>query len=113
MPFRERCFTMKQYIAFVVTGIVLLLSVLVSANYELKSDNIEATQKIASVSEVVYVLKQSNGHLAVYKAGENEPFVVTETLLSTLPYEDQKKLSDGIVIRGDKNLRIALEDYCS
>jgi hypothetical protein len=104
---------MRRYVAFIITGIVLLTSVILSANFELKSDAIAQTQNNATVIEPVYVLKQSKGHLAVFKNGENEPIITTDTLISDLPYDDQNKLLTGIKVTGDQNLRIALEDYCS
>lgn len=104
---------MKQYVAFIITALVLLSSVIVSANFELKTDEIVNTQNNTTVIQQVYILKNSNGHLAVFKANENSPIITTDTLISDLPYDDQNKLLTGIRVTGDKNLRIALEDYCS
>ena len=64
---------MKEYVAIILTGCILFASVFVSANFELKE----------------------------------------EELVSSLPYDDQDKLKEGIEVNGDTSLRKCLEDFCS
>ena len=45
--------------------------------------------------------------------GESEPFMTTDTFTYTLPRADRNKLGEGILIKGDRELRRTLEDYCS
>ena len=104
---------MKQYVCFILTALVLLGTVFLSSNFETKADLLMATQKETKVKEERYILKTEKGHLAVFKAGENTPFLITETMCDTLPKEDQKNLSRSIEITGDTALRRSLEDYCS
>ncbi len=106
---------MKQLILF--TGIILLSCVVVSTVVipaKADSENIEMlTEVIEESEEEVYVLKNNDGVLCVYMKGEDKPVLNTDTNISVLPKEDQKKLENGIEIIGEKALHQALEDYCS
>lgn len=37
--------------------------------------------------------------------------IKTDTLVSSLPYDDQDKLKEGIEVKGDTSLRKCLEDF--
>lgn len=106
---------MKQLILF--TGIILLSCVLVSTIVipaKADSENMEVlTDVIEESEEDVYVLKNNEGMLCVYMKGEDKPVLNTDTNISVLPKEDQKKLEEGIEVKGEKELHQALEDYCS
>lgn len=64
-------------------------------------------------TEHEYVLKDSNGKVAVYKIGEYEPYMILEVYTSTLPYVDRMSLLEGITVIGDENLRQIIEDFDS
>ncbi len=106
---------MKQLILF--TGIILLSCVIVSSVVipaKADNENIEMlTEAIEESQEDVYVLKNNEGMLCVYEKGEDKPVLNTDTNVSVLPKEDQKKLEEGIEVTGEKALHKALEDYCS
>ncbi|MCH5300153.1 MAG: hypothetical protein J1E56_02455 [Ruminococcus sp.] len=106
---------MKQLILF--TGIILLTCVIVSSVVipaKADNENIEMlTEVIEESQEDVYVLKNNEGMLCVYMKGEDKPVLNTDTNVSVLPKEDQKRLEEGIEVTGEKALHKALEDYCS
>ncbi|MBQ9674090.1 MAG: hypothetical protein IJV39_05645 [Ruminococcus sp.] len=104
---------MRQYIAFIFTAIILMVLVIISATFQVKTEDLTLTEQKTVITEEVYVLKNDNGRLAVFHEDETEPIITTDTLIENLPYQDQEKLKQGINVTGDKNLRIALEDYCS
>ncbi len=104
---------MKQYVCFIVTAVVLLASIFISTNFEVKGDELTSSQNISETKESRYLLKDSGGHIAVYKDNEFVPMITTETLTNTLPLRDQENLKKGITVKGDTALRKALEDYCS
>lgn len=106
---------MKQYVIFIITAVILFSSVFVSANLELKSEEMALSQEVKTSKEEEYFLKDKEGRIAVYRECKNYsyPMLITETLVNTLPKEDQIKLKEGISVKGDTALRKALEDYCS
>lgn len=98
----------------VVTGIILMVCLFTQV-YNAPTVPVEATQTSeykADESEV-YVLKAENGRLAVYIKGESTPYMITDTLIDTLPQSDILRLEKGIEVSGKDNLRKSLEDYCS
>ena len=60
-----------------------------------------------------YIVGERQGRLVVWREGESEPFMTTDTFTYTLPRADRNKLGEGILIKGDRELRRTLEDYCS
>ena len=58
-------------------------------------------------------MKNYKGYVSVFKKNEKSPMIKTDTLVSSLPYDDQDKLKEGIEVRGDTSLRKCLEDFCS
>lgn len=105
---------MKEYVVIILTGIVLVASVFVSANLELKEEQL--TQTLSQQSQVStdnYYVKNYKGYVAVFKKNQNSPTIKTDTLVSSLPYDDQDKLKNGIEVVGDTALRKCLEDFCS
>ena len=106
---------MKQYVVFIITAVILFSSLFVSANLELKTEQMALSQEVKTSGEEEYCLKDKEGRIAVYRECENvtQPMLITETLVDSLPEEDQIKLKEGISVRGDTALRKALEDYCS
>lgn len=64
-------------------------------------------------SEHEYLLKDSNGKIAVYKANEYDPYIILDVYTNTLPYVDRQNLLEGITILGDDNLRSIIEDFDS
>lgn len=105
---------MKEYVAIILTGCILFASVFVSANFELKEEEFAQTlsQQKATASEIYYV-KNNKGYVSVFKKNEKSPMIKTDTLVSSLPYDDQDKLKEGIEVKGDTSLRKCLEDFCS
>ena len=59
------------------------------------------------------VMGTDKGRVVVYRAGESEPFMTTDTFVYSLPKSDKQKLEQGIIIEGEAALRKTLEDYCS
>ena len=53
------------------------------------------------------------GIRALSPTPEKSPMIKTDTLVSSLPYDDQDKLKKGIEVKGDTSLRKCLEDFCS
>ncbi len=105
---------MKRLVS--ITGIILICCVCIGAIYTpSEAVNTEAQIVATQSGEIaeVYILKAENNRLVVYKKGEEEPFLVTDTYINSLPKGDILRLNEGIEIEGEKKLQKSLQDYCS
>ncbi len=102
---------MKKLIA--VTGVILIGCVF--------AGSLASPPAVADVSAVSaekreeerYLVKDCEGKIAVYRKGEQKPFMTTGTYTLSLPRSDSKKLQKGIEVAGKAALQRVLEDYCS
>lgn len=104
---------MKKLILIVVTGGILISCVLIStlATSTIYVNKTSAEQTATDAKE--YVIGIREGRIAVFRQGEDKPFLVTDTFANTLPRSDRNELSGGVEVTGEKELRKALEEYCS
>ena len=106
---------MKRIILISVTGAILIGCVIVSSAAQQRA----AGNLTVSLSEQLpdnskrFVMSADKGRVVVYRAGESEPFMTTDTFIYSLPKSDKQKLEQGIIIEGEAALRKTLEDYCS
>lgn len=59
------------------------------------------------------ILGIARGHVAVWRDGDPQPWLVTEMPASMLPAQDRAALEKGITLPDEESLARALEDYCS
>jgi hypothetical protein len=59
----------------------------------------------------LYIVKEYNGHIGVFRDGDKLPFKEINKDISIFPEEDQKLLRDGILARGTAELTLVIEDY--
>ncbi len=75
---------------------------------------VEQNQEQAKALEgYEYELKAHDGKLAVFFYGEEQPRMVFEVYISTLPEYDKKQLSVGVPVKDYEELLIRIEDYSS
>lgn len=107
-----------------ITGIILVTCTIINAyattndlpqasNSQYEINSTESTTVTEISEEELFIIKQINGRIAVFKENSNEPYITTDTFISNLPENDINRLKNGIKIYGKDNLRKALEDYCS
>lgn len=60
-----------------------------------------------------YILRTSNGRLAVYLKDATEPQMVFDVSVRVLPEFDQQQLEEGIRIKDYQTLVTLIEDYVS
>ena len=98
-----------------ITGIVLVSCVIISTLATGAGREVAraASQQTISDESRHFVMGERRGRIAVWREGEAEPFMTTDTPVYSLPKADRSKLSRGIVITGESALRKILEDYCS
>ena len=68
---------------------------------------------INEISGMEYVLKDYDGRLAVFKTGQEEPELVFDVFVSTLPEYDQTALQSGVAAKDLEELNRLIEDYIS
>lgn len=59
----------------------------------------------------IYIVREYNGHIGVFRDGEELPFEEINVDVGIFPEEDQKLLRDGIRARGTAELTRVIEDY--
>ena len=87
---------MKKLTLIVITGAILISCVLISALFGgSAAENSVPEPNIQSETEDEnkYILGSQNGRLVVFKDGEDEPFLVTDTFVSYPRYAQQKYCS--------------------
>ena len=94
---------------FVAACIIFSFSILPNLN-KAQANN---TSEPKVSSSLTYTVKNFNGNVAVFEAGSNKPFKVTEVQINTLPFDDQKNLEEGITVTSKEQLNSLLEDLCS
>ncbi len=71
------------------------------------------TRNTIVTNETVYILKEYNGQLAIYKSNESTPFKVYEIQINSLPEGDKNNLLKGIVVQDEKELNQLISDFTS
>lgn len=110
-------YNMKKLV--LITGIILLACTVTSAVFasptyaENQSPNTQSSQNPTDSNQQIYIIKECNGKIAVYKKGDFAPFMTTDTMTANLPKSDVLNLKNGIEVTGDAQLQKALEDFCS
>lgn len=106
---------MKRLVS--ITGSILIICLMVSVflapSGEAHSANTVQSETVSTNTEEIFIIKAADNHIVVYKKGESEPYLNTDTLIDSLPKGDIVYLEKGIEVKGRNNLRKALEDYCS
>lgn len=102
---------MKKMI--LITGTILIACVIIGSLASQSAAQTAASYSASETRTVGYVIKESGGRVAVFVQGKNEPLMITETYLNSLPKSDAEKLKKGVEAPDKKRLEKLLEDYCS
>ena len=68
---------------------------------------------ISSTNETIYIIKEYEEKLAVYKVGIQEPITVYDFYISNLPQSDANRIRDGIIAYNKSELQQLIEDFTS
>lgn len=60
-----------------------------------------------------YKIKEYKGNIAVFEAGQEQPFKTVSVCVKDLPKDDRELLRQGISVNSLEELSTVLEDYCS
>ena len=105
---------MKKLIA--ITGIILIGCVCIGAAFAPKDNPVQSTSASPESTEKTdsgYIIRAENGKIAVYRKNASEPLYTTDALVASLPRSDIDRLSSGIEVENERELRLVLQDYCS
>ena len=104
---------MKKLVLIVVTGAVLISCVLISSLAASPAAAQNASVRQTVTEEKAFIIGIENGRIAVFGEGEEKPLILTDTYANTLPKIDRDELEKGVKVSGEKELKKAIEDYCS
>ena len=95
-------------------SLILVLSFLIIAAYNNNSMD-KTLRSGATVSQTaLYIVKNSNGKIAIYKYGEQNPLQILEDpYVDNLPEIDQQRLNQGIEVFTEDELNTLVEDLSS
>ena len=103
----------------VTVALLLIVFTVVSGAFAL-SGGFNRQEAVALESElpvkeapVSMTLGTYQGHLALFLGDGRYPNEIYDVLLRSLPPEDQKRLSDGLSVSSEAELRRLLEDFTS
>lgn len=98
----------------VMTSVTALSLVYIAAgNAELARRDAQIPIYSQSAGEPQYTIREHGGKVAVFKDGAEEPEVVFNVYIKTLPEYDQKQLQAGVKVVGEQVLMKRIEDYIS
>lgn len=101
---------------FYITCVIVLSCVVASSM--IASVTTEPQQDMTtSLSEEpvgeVYILGCDGDRIVAYIKGSERPYIETTTAVSSLPYDVQQKLREGIEFDSEEKLQEAIAEYCS
>ncbi|MEG0615119.1 MAG: hypothetical protein RR540_05125 [Oscillospiraceae bacterium] len=112
---RGEIFISAQKISIIILTIATLIScaaIILLLAFGNGSEKVSAKTAETSISTAIeYVLKDYDGHLAVFYYGENTPYMEFEIKTSSFSDYDKKLLMEGITANSDEEIRKIIEDY--
>ena len=91
---------------------ILILSISVFL-YALGNNIGAAQSKTDEPASYTYIIKEYDGNIAVFIAGESTPNQIYEVPVETLPKEDIQSLQSGIRVYNEQQLQSLIEDLTS
>ena len=87
---------MKKFLAFVMAAFML------------------AGCAFAASDSEIYIMREKDGYVGVFTEGDAEnPIFMTDIVVLSLPEADREMLKEGIMVKGEEELRGILEDFGS
>lgn len=103
---------------FIIPAAIFAVLFIISAirlSYPAKmQDNVTISSVSVARTAPMYILKEHNGALAVFKPNSTAPIrELSDVALNTLPEYDRTLLKTGIKVYSEKELQRLIEDYDS
>ena len=64
-----------------------------------------------STPNPLYIVKDNDGIITIYRYDENEPYETTDIRIDSLPEYDRESLKKGIFVYSDEQLGRLMEDF--
>lgn len=95
-------------VALSVTAVAVIATLKIAPQSEIAATENNASSENA----VLYIVKETEGKIAVFESGKSEPlYYLEEVVFKTLPEYDRQLLKSGIKVKTDKELQKVIEDY--
>lgn len=99
---------MKSVVTIGITAAVLAVLLVVSTFWP--ASPAAAPVQARQEAEVVYIVREQDGYLAVFVPGSEKPVRLTDIDVRTLTDADQQSVQEGISLYSDEQLAHLLED---
>ncbi len=97
-------------VSLLIIAIIVIIASIVAFNYINQSKNIPDPNMVQA-NEYMYILKEHEQKIGVYKTNETSPFMTIDVYVKTLPSVDQQELKSGVMVQNDDKLKMIIEDY--
>ena len=107
------------------TGIALaavIMTTVVAVSLPQREESIPLNEVVEDVEKpagedppppYAYLLREYQGRIAVYTAGQEEPDMVLNVMVKHLPEYDRRQLEEGITVASYSELESLIEDFSS
>lgn len=96
--------------AMTISAVLVLVSAGKAVEHE-KSAAIARQTTVRRTEEPGFVLREADGHLALFRENADRPYRILDTEVWLLPEEDRQALAEGIHVASEAELRVLLEDW--
>lgn len=107
--------SIRRPLYILLTGMAIsAVLLLVSAGEAVKHEKSTAVARQAAFQEKPsfgFILREYEGHLALFREGSEKPYKILETEVWLLPDEDRLAVQEGILVKTEAELRELLEDW--
>lgn len=105
----------RRPLYLLLTGMIIsAVILLISAGKAVRTEKSIAAARQAAYQErkpVGFVLKEYQGHLALYRENAPAPYCILDSEVWLLPEEDRLALEEGILVENEQALKALLEDW--
>ncbi|MBP5432736.1 hypothetical protein [Ruminococcus sp.] len=105
----------RIYFTLVTAAVIAVFIVVCTLGQEVHRKRVEARLAAAAVHEgrQGFIVRESGGRAAVFRNGEEKPYLLIDVELPLLSDFDREALYEGIYISSEKELRQFIEDISS
>jgi len=111
----------KRLACTAVALVLVVMASVVAASLPGKENTAQMQENVGDVEkeaprpaeDYVYVLKEHQGRIGVFLAGETEPEMILDVPVKHLPEYDREQMRQGIPARSYSELVALIEDYSS
>ncbi len=107
----------RKHIYLLLTAMAISAFIIITAAARgIARERFRATQRDASRAaqqHLDFILKEYNGHLALFREHSEKPYRILELEVYLLSEEEQAAIAEGITAKSEEELEALLEDWDS